>query len=1294
MQAEPVKTHDPRVRPARPAAVTGIAGRGKHLLHCAIRVARGALLGAVTLAAWGAEGGEPLVRLEPLTVPGADPPGFTLLAPAQTGIFFTNWLPPSRHLTNQILPNGSGVAAGDVDGDGWCDVYFCGLKDTDNRLYRNLGHWRFADVTAAAGVACSGLDATGAVFADLDGDGDLDLIVNTLGSGTLLFFNDGRGRFTPAPAPLNPNRGGTSLALADADGDGRLDLYVANYRVWTLTDAPGTRFGVKRIEGQPVVTLVNGRPLTDPEWTNRFRFTIELGPGGQGRFAHEELGEADVFYHNLGQGRFAPVPFTSGVFLDEDGRPLAQPLFDWGLAVLFRDLNGDGAPDLYVCNDFSTPDRLWWNDGRGKFRLAPRTALRQTSLASMAVAAGDLDRDGHDDLVVLDMLGWSHERRLTQRNILRAELAPAGDLNARPQSPRNTVLWNRGDGTYAEIAQYAGLEGTDWSWNPLLLDVDLDGYEDLLVVNGFVRDNMNLDAMNRIAAAKAGRRLTPAEDLQLRALYPPLETPNLAFRNLGCLRFAAASRAWGFDQAGISQGACLADLDNDGDLDVIVNNLNAAAAIYRNNAPAPRLAVRLKGAPPNTGGIGARITVTGGPVTQTQEVVAGGRYCSADAAHFAFAAGAASSLAVHVRWRSGRETAVSNVPPNHRVEITEPTDSPVSPSLGRSTPSSPDGPRLKFADETGLLGHLHEDALFDDFARQPLLFHQLSQLGPAVAWWDVTGDGREELIIGTGRGGRLAVLRRTDEGRWTPAEGAWSGEPVSRDTAGLAGLVPGELLIAWSNYEDGQTNGPGLVGLGSRATIALAPLQPGAFGPVAVGDYDGDGRLDVFAGIRTVGGRYPESGRSLLLRQTDQGFSADAANAAGLPDAPVTGAIWSDLTGDGWPELVLACDWGPVRLYRNEGGRLRPWNPGISGAAIRAPHRDPGRRDDEAPLIRQPATLNDLSGWWNGLAVGDFDGDGRLDLVVANWGSNSRFERWRPAPLRVDYGDLNEDGSVELLESRYVPELGTYAPGRMLDTVTRVLPRLGVRFPTHAAWARAGMEDVLAEWPGATRRLEVNWLETTLFLNRGDSFEVRVLPREAQVAPAFAVCVGDADGDGHEDVFLSQNFFGVELDTSRYDAGLGLWLRGDGRGGFTATRGHETGVRIFGEQRGAALADYDADGRVDLVVSQNRAATRLFRNIGARPGLRVHLEGAPGNPATIGAVARLRFGDSSGPAREIRAGSGWWSQDSPVLLMATPTPPTAIQVRWPGGRVTEAAVPAGARAITVRLNGDVTVAPR
>lgn len=589
-------------------------------------------------------------RWAPLNVPSSDKTRFTLLAPTKTGILWTNIITDESVAKHYNMVSGGGVAAGDFDGDGLCDLYFCN-RGGANALFRNLGNGRFENVTAGADVACAGRSSTGATFSDIDGDGLTDLLVNSFLGTNSCFLNLGHGQFTnvTGSSGLMSRGGSTSLALGDVDGDGDLDLYVAYFGIEAIL-REGGRLAFNMVNGQPVVTGRHARRLK----------VID------GQLV--ELGEQDVLYLNDGRGHFTAANWAE-FFRDEDGQPISAAPLDFGLSVQIRDINEDGFPDIYVCNDFQTPDRAWLNDGRGHFRAMPRLALRNMSYASMGVDFADIDRDGRLDFFTVDMLSREHARRLRQLSSMPPAGRQIGAIEDREEVPRNALYWNRGDGTYAEIAWLSGVAASDWSWTPIFLDVDLDGYEDLLVSAGSLYDVMDRDAATAAGLAQPG--MAPRKML---SPYPRLDNRNAAFRNRGDLTFEDVSLAWGFDSRQVSHGMALADIDGDGDLDVAINCANASPLIYRNDGSAPRVAVRLKGLPPNTQGIGAKVKLLGGAVPmQSQEMICGGRYLSGDQPMRVFAAGSLTNeMKIEVTWRSGRRTVVNGVKANRIYEIAEP----------------------------------------------------------------------------------------------------------------------------------------------------------------------------------------------------------------------------------------------------------------------------------------------------------------------------------------------------------------------------------------------------------------------------------------------------------------------------------------------------------------------------------------------------------------------------------------------------------------------------------------------
>ena len=1195
--------------------------------------------------------------------------GFALVAPASSGIQFTNWVPESRHITNSVLLNGAGVAAGDVDGDGWTDLFFCGLQGA-SVLYRNLGDFKFEDITSKSGIVLDGITATGCAWVDLDGDGDLDLIVNSMGQGTFLFFNDGKGHFTRSASTLNPSGGGTSIGVGDLDGDGFPDLYLANYRTSAFMDLPNKRVTFKRVNGRMELDTLNGRSTQEEDLKDRF----SIGPRG----SIDELGQPDVVVRNQGGTNFVPVSLTAGGFLDESGQPLLQPFRDWGLSVLVRDFNRDGLPDIYVCNDFQTEDRFWINQGNGRFKLAPKRSLRHTSMFSMGADVADINHDGWDDLLVVDMLSRSHARRMQDLRDVPPMVPPLGDLDLRPQFPRNTLFLNRGDGSYAEMAQFAGLEASEWAWSCVFLDVDLDGWEDVLISSGMERAARDLDVADQLKALRAARRLSDAEVLEARRNFPRLATGTMAFRNRGDLRFEDPGAAWGFQQPGIAQGIALADLDNDGDLDVIVTSLNAPPLLFRNEASAPRVAIRLKGRAPNTRGLGARITVRGGAVpVQSQEMVAGGRYLSSDDSIRSFAAGGADHrLEVEVRWRSGAVTRVPNLVPGRIYEIDEA-------QVGAAAATPVAEVAALFEDASAALNHTHHETPFEDTALQPLMSSKLSQSGPGIAWFDVDGDGRDDLVVGSGSGGVPAVFHNEGGGCFKSDPSAVLSTPLNRDQTGIAafhtgGAKPQSLLLtAMSNYEDGGRDGGALRQYEFPAGLSTDPIPAteNAAGPIAFADVNGDGVPDLFVGGRVIPGKYPAPASSRLFLRLEGKWVPDVeANKVLAGVGLVNGAVFSDIDGDGRPDLVLACEWGPVRVFLNRNGRLTE--------------------------STQALGLAKFTGRWNGVVAADLDGDGRMDLVASNWGRNTPWESTQSAghAQRLYYGDLDGDGTVELIETEWDREKQHYAPWRLLSSFTKTMPFLAERFTSNRAFSAAGVDDMLAGRNPGMQFVEAATLESMVFLNRGDHFEAKPLPSAAQLAPAFGIVAGDFDGDGRMDLFLAQNYFELNPELPRLDGGVGLICLGDGNGGFREQSPVQSGIRAWGQQRGAAASDFDGDGRLDLAVGQNGSPTLLYHNRNARPGLRVRLMGTEGNPDALGASARwVVQGAPTGSRREIQGGSGFLSQNSSTLLLAVPESAAGqtleLEVRWPGGTTTRTAVTSRSGELRVRSDGSVAPAP-
>ncbi len=794
--------------------------------------------------------------------------------------------------------------------------------------------------------------------------------------------------------------------------------------------------------------------------------------------------------------------------------------------------------------------------------LAPEL-LPHTPWFSMGADFADINNDGLMDFFATDMAGSTHYKSKMGMGDMedKAWFLEAG---APRQYMRNALYLNSGAGPFMEIAHQAGIAASDWTWSPKFADFDCDGWVDLFISNGMTADLTNSDVI-------AGYSKPDSK---------PKEDSNMAFRNRGDLTFENVGEAWGLGIESVSFGAACGDLDNDGDADLIVNDWQAPCRVYRNDlSDAPRVKIQLRGNGSDTHAIGTEVRLTAGGMTQTRQLHLAHGFMSSDEPVLSFGLGDTESVEeVEITWPGGtKQTARNLAAGNHYV-----FSAPQKTGKGATAIASPT--LFEAAPVNGRLSHRENE--FDDFGEQPLLPNRLSLEGPPLAVGDLDGDGSPDLILGGAAGQACVVWLNQKEGFRSSSRQVFEEDSSSEDIAMELFDVEGDgdldLYLVSGGYEfyvnsrdladrlylnDGKGNF-------SKAVNAL-PKARDSGGCVASSDFDGDGDLDLFVGGRMVPGSYPEIPRSRLLRNDSSaaGVRFTEVEASGLSEiGMVTAAIWADIDNDKDPDLLVALDWGPVKLFRNSQGTFE---------------------DADAGMEKH-------SGWWRSLTATDVDSDGDLDLVAGNFGLNSKYHPQPGAPVSIYFGDFEGDGKFQIVEAAV--KGGLLLPIRGKSCSQDAIPSLRRKFPTYHQFAISSLEDIYSEQTlGDSLKLEVNELRSGIFLNNGKgNFNFSPLPPLAQIAPSSGIAVLDANGDGHGDLFLAQNFYGPQRESGRMDGGLSVLLMGDGKGKFEQMWPDKSGIVIPGDARSVAVEDLNGDNAPDLIIVENNGPVRVFHNRGKR----------------------------------------------------------------------------------------------
>ena len=1073
---------------------------------------------------------------------------FSLLDKKHTHIDFVNQVDYTEEYntyTYRNFYNGAGVGIGDFNNDGLPDIYFCGNL-VGNKLYINKGNFVFEDVTEHAGVACAGSWSTGVSIADINGDGWLDIYVcksgnpNSKNRHNELFINNGDLTFTEKAAEYGLDVVGLSnhAAFFDYDHDGDLDCYLLNNSFQSVTD-------------------------------------FDMKPGQ--REIRDTLGGNKLFRND--NGHFVDVSKEAGIYGSKIG---------FGLGVTVGDVNRDGWPDIYISNDFFERDYLYINNKDGTFTESLENQMREISLGAMGADMADINNDAYPEIFVTEMTPEGNARQKTKA------LFESWDSYQKKltggyyrQFARNTLQLNNRNGSFSEIGRLSGVSTTDWSWGALIMDLDNDGWKDIFVANGIFKDLLDRDYLNFYSDPSVMRSMIKTEKkaiLKIIDMIPSVKIPNYAFHNNKDLTFTNLSESWGLSTPSFSNGAAYVDLDNDGDLDLVVNNVNMPPFIYRNETnkkpESNFLMLTLKGSGKNTEAIGAEVTLYYGGKLNYQELMPMRGFQSTVDNRLHFGLGAAQIIdSLVVDWPDGKCTVLHGVAVNQFLKLDQ--KDAIKRSL--NTPEKKVTPVFQKVEKIAGLDFKHKENDFNEFDRDRLLFQMSSNEGPHMAVGDVNGDGLDDIYIcgSTGSPGALYVQDRNGHFKKTN-EALFEADKICEDTdcAFFDADGDGDLdLYVASGGNQFPSSSSALAdrlyindgkGHFTKSDQILPAGKYESTSCVRPADFNKDGSIDLFVGIRLRPFEYGLPANGYLLQNNGHGNFKDvtAKIAPGLLNiGMITDMTWADVNNDGYPDMVIVGDWMPVKIFINENGIFK----------------------DESERYG----LANTEGWWHSVVAKDLNGDGKVDFILGNHGLNSRFKASVSKPVTMYVNDFDLNGSIEQIICTYNGDKSY--PMAMKDDLVKQIPSLATRFKKFDDYKNATIEDIFS--PDVLQRsvkLTARYMESCVMINTGQgSFRLIPLPIEAQFSPVYAICADDFDHDGICDILIGGNQYRAKPETGIYDASYGLFLKGDAGGSWKSVSSLISGIFTKGEIRDMKILNIN--GTRIIAVARNNDNFQFYK---------------------------------------------------------------------------------------------------